>query len=163
MTENIRDTWRTPRWLFDALNEKHRFTIDAAASDENHLLPRYCTREQDALAQSWQGERVFCNPPFCRGNDLTEWLRNGIHADLAVFVLPARTDTAWFQYATEIAHLITFVVGRVNFVAPEGVKKSSNFERTVIIEIRKGGTGTSIVQAVPREWLGYKQKRKGEV
>jgi phage N-6-adenine-methyltransferase len=58
------DDRRTLRDFFDPLHAEHAFTLDAAASDENALLPRYFTREHDGLAQSWAGERVWCNPPF---------------------------------------------------------------------------------------------------
>lgn len=56
--------WETPQDLFDRLNDEFHFTLDAAASDHNHKLPRYYTEKEDGLAQDWKGERVFCNPPY---------------------------------------------------------------------------------------------------
>ena len=67
--------WETPQSLFDKLHEHFHFTLDAAASDSNHKLPRYYTKETDGLAQDWGGERVFCNPPY--GNVETGlWTQN---------------------------------------------------------------------------------------
>lgn len=35
-----RTDWETPQSYFDELNEKYHFTLDAAASDENHKVNR---------------------------------------------------------------------------------------------------------------------------
>ena len=55
--------WETPKELFDKLNNEFKFTLDAAASDQNHKCERYFTIEEDGLKQNWAGERVWCNPP----------------------------------------------------------------------------------------------------
>jgi phage N-6-adenine-methyltransferase len=56
---------------FAPLHKRFRFTIDAAASPTNAKLPRYWTRDDDALTQSWAGERVWCNPPY---SDIRPWV-----------------------------------------------------------------------------------------
>lgn len=50
-----KDYWETPQWLFDSLNEKYHFTLDSAASDENHKCSKYFTKEDDGLSQDWGG------------------------------------------------------------------------------------------------------------
>ena len=40
---------------FNPLHERFQFTVDAAASAHNTKLPRYWTRTDDGLAQSWGG------------------------------------------------------------------------------------------------------------
>jgi len=50
-----KNNWETPQELFDALHAEFGFTLDAAASDENHKLPRYYTAETDGLSQDWGG------------------------------------------------------------------------------------------------------------
>lgn len=47
--------WETPQELFDKLHEEFHFTLDAAASDHNHKLPRYYTESTDGLSQDWGG------------------------------------------------------------------------------------------------------------
>ena len=47
--------WETPKNLFDELNSVFKFTLDAAATDENHKCDKYFTQENDALIQSWGG------------------------------------------------------------------------------------------------------------
>ncbi|MDU2110007.1 MAG: DNA N-6-adenine-methyltransferase [Peptoniphilus lacydonensis] len=50
-----KDDWETPQKLFDELNEKYQFDIDVAASARNAKLPKYFTKEDNALIQEWDG------------------------------------------------------------------------------------------------------------
>ena len=95
--------WGTPPDLRDALEREFRFTLDP------------CTPGQawDGLALSWVGHRVYCNPPYGRG--IGDWLAKGVEADLAVFLLPARTDTKWFHDYALKADEIRFFRGRLKF------------------------------------------------
>jgi phage N-6-adenine-methyltransferase len=63
----VDDRETTPE-VFDPLHERFGFTIDVAASADNAKLPRYYTAEDDGLARTWAHERVWCNPPYCRGS-----------------------------------------------------------------------------------------------
>lgn len=64
--------WRTPPELFRALDAEFHFTLDAAANEANHLCDRYYTAEDSAFWHSWDGEHVFCNPPY--GRDAAKWI-----------------------------------------------------------------------------------------
>jgi phage N-6-adenine-methyltransferase len=86
---------------FAPLHERFNFTIDAAASKENARLERYWTVEDDALDQSWAGERVWCNPPY---SNIEPWVRKAWYGSqhpwpgLIVMLLPAnRTEQKWWQ------------------------------------------------------------------
>ena len=62
MSKNVlfssdKKNWETPQKFFDALNEEFHFTLDAAASHENHKCENYYTEEQDGLAQDWGGKQ----------------------------------------------------------------------------------------------------------
>ena len=118
----------TPRDLFDRLDAEHHFTLDAAASHENALLPRYCTldgayekvqletgsyyqplratpasRKMDGLSYSWDGERVFINPPYGRGLLAPFVAKAAVETgslgacQLVVALLPVRTEQPWFH------------------------------------------------------------------
>lgn len=86
-------TWE----MFNPLHERYGFTIDVAAQPHNAKLPRFFTPEDDGLAQSWRGERVWCNPPY---SDIRPWVEKA-HAGaarLVVMLLPAnRTEQGWWQ------------------------------------------------------------------
>lgn len=66
MFSSKEEKWATPQELFDELNREFHFTLDPAASDDNHKCDLYFTEKEDGLKQSWTGHTVFCNPPYCR-------------------------------------------------------------------------------------------------
>lgn len=63
----------TPRRLFEELNDEFEFTIDVAASSENAKCARFYSEKDDGLSKSWEGEVVFCNPPY--GKELPKWVK----------------------------------------------------------------------------------------
>lgn len=133
MFSSENDKWATPQFFFDALDEEFHFTLDAAASDDNAKCERYFTQEKNGLAQSWQGETVFCNPPY--GRTVGEWVKKA-HDEHAkgdctiVMLLFARTDTKWFHdYILGTAE-VRFVKGRLKF--GDG-KNSAPFPSIVVI------------------------------
>jgi phage N-6-adenine-methyltransferase len=126
------DDRHTPRSLFDPLHDRFRFTLDAAASVENALLPRYFTRWSDGLSLSWWDDRVWCNPPY---SAIGDWVHKadgeirGGRCPLAVLLLPAdRTEQPWWQQYIEPhrdgrgdALIRTeFIAKRVKFGLPPG-------------------------------------------
>lgn len=50
-----RQDWETPQPLFDTLNSKYHFTLDAAASPSNTKCAVYYDEDQDGLSQNWGG------------------------------------------------------------------------------------------------------------
>jgi phage N-6-adenine-methyltransferase len=93
----------TPPELFDPLHERFRFTVDVAAATHNAKCERYYTLEDDGLAQSWKGERVWCNPPYSAASlaaftakAWAEWRLH--HPHVIVMLVPAnRPEQAWWQ------------------------------------------------------------------
>lgn len=121
---------------FAPLHERFRFTIDAAASATNAKLERYWTIEDDALAHSWAGERVWCNPPYsnldrwvCKAWDSWEGTYERDYAELVVMLLPAnRTEQRWWQIYIEPHRdrlrgflRVEFLPGRMRFDRPGAV------------------------------------------
>lgn len=101
------DRWATPDDLYAALNSEFHFDFDPCPLDglDDALTPLFC---------QWRGKRVFCNPPYGRG--LADWLKRGSEARVAVFLLPARTDTRWFHdIVLPEAYEIRFIKGRLRF------------------------------------------------
>lgn len=73
--------WATPQAFFDELNKEFDFTLDPCATPQNAKCARYFTKEVDGLAQSWRGERVYCNPPY--GRDIGKWVEKAHNETLA--------------------------------------------------------------------------------
>lgn len=113
------DLWATPQDFFDELNKEFNFTLDPCANHENAKCYKYYTKEDDGLIQDWQGERVFCNPPY--GRDIKNWVAKCYYESLKpntiiVLLIPARTDTIYFhEYIKDKASEIRFIRGRLKF------------------------------------------------
>jgi site-specific DNA-methyltransferase (adenine-specific) len=99
--------WPTPVDVYSELDAEFHFDFD----------PCPINGTQDGLAtllMPWYGKRVFCNPPY--GPGLAKWLERGLDADVAVFLIPARTDTKWFhEIVLPKAKEIRFIKGRLKF------------------------------------------------
>jgi phage N-6-adenine-methyltransferase len=108
--------WATPQWLFDALDREFGFTLDPCATPQNAKCSKFFTREQDGLAQSWDYQNVFMNPPY--GAVIGEWMRKAFESArngaLVVCLVPARTDTDWWhRYA--MRGEVRLLKGRLKF------------------------------------------------
>lgn len=122
--------WRTPPSIFNPLDLEFDFTIDAAANDENALLPRYWTKSDNGALQDWTSERVFCNPPYGKFQKPFIEKAGKLEADVAVLLLPARPDTiVWQDIILPLAE-VRFVRGRIRFV---GAKHPAPFPSAICI------------------------------
>jgi phage N-6-adenine-methyltransferase len=130
----------TPQWLFAEYDLMYHFTIDAAANGTNTKCDRFHSLQTDGLAQSWAGERVWCNPPY---SNIKAWVAKAYKetlegsCELVVMLLPAnRTEQAWWQTfiepmrdAPDHTFIRTrFLAKRINFGVPgnEGAKFNSS-------------------------------------
>ena len=139
-TENTKDEWRTPPDVFKKISEMYGpFTLDAAASDDNHHCDRYFTAEIDALQRIWTGT-VFVNPPYGKYINLfvrkahEECIIKG-NCERAVLLIPASTDTAyWHECVFPDATEIEFWKGRIRFLNNDGEQVGdANFPSAVVI------------------------------
>ena len=128
------DLWSTPQDFFDNLNEEFNFTLDPCATPDNAKCKKYFTKETDGLKQNWQGETVFCNPPY--GKVIKHWVKKCYEESLkpdttVVMLIPARTDTAYFHdYVYHNAKEIRFIRGRLKFGQ---AKNSAPFPSMVVV------------------------------
>jgi len=123
--------WATPTDFFTKLNKEFLFTLDPCATPENAKCAKYFTEADDGLAQSWDNERVFCNPPY--GRQLKEWVKKASEArgGVVVLLIPARTDTSYFHdYIYNSKAQIRFLRGRLKF---GDSKNSAPFPSMVVV------------------------------
>lgn len=118
MFSSERMDWETPQDFFDKLNVEFHFTLDPCANEQNAKCKKFYTIEQDGLAQSWQGEIVFCNPPY--GRELSKWVEKAYKESrkpntIVVMLIPARTDTKYFHQYIYKKSEIRFIKGRLKF------------------------------------------------
>ena len=88
---------RTPPDIWADLKKEFPFTIDICASNDNHLLPRYYTKENDALTKDWTGEVAYIHPLF--DGNIGKFVEKAYNTKnlTAVFLLPASTHTKYFH------------------------------------------------------------------
>ena len=137
IVDNRNGVWVTPKEFFSPLHREFSFEIDAAASRDNAMLPRYWTAETDAFKQDWHDRIVWCNPPYGR-KDIYRWVKQCATggATLVCALLPARTDTKWFHdFCYQKPNVeIRFIKGRIRFSESKG---SGLFPSIVVIFRKK--------------------------
>jgi site-specific DNA-methyltransferase (adenine-specific) len=119
--------WTTPSAVYEKLNSEFSFDFDPCpiGGTTDGRSPLFC---------SWVGRRVYCNPPY--GPEIVKFLQQGLNADVAVFLVPARTDTRWFhELVLPFAKEIRFIKGRLKF----GSSNNSAPFPSMIVVYRKAG------------------------
>ena len=85
----------------------------------------------DGLIASW-GDVNFCNPPY--GREIPKWIKKGydewLKGKTVVFLIPSRTDTAWWHDYIMKATEIRFIRGRLKF---QGAKHNAPFPSAIVI------------------------------
>lgn len=130
--------YQTPYDTFHPWHKRFRFTVDAAASDVNTLLPRYYTKEDSAFDHTFQDERAWCNPPYFPGFQLYKWVEKAYLSArnenaLWVMLLPPSIDTRWFhdfvwdreRRRERDGVELTIPQGRIRFIDPKEPEKES--------------------------------------
>lgn len=131
------NNWNTPDIIFEWLKPMGEIALDPCANASSHVpaIVSYIHPNCNGLAESWnvtnehtQGY-VFVNPPYSKDKlnpsgikawvdkAVDEWNQNAVES---ILLVPARTDTKWFQGLMQVAGACCFIKGRVGFeqVAP---------------------------------------------
>lgn len=163
--------WRTPPDVFQAIEQlsSNPFTIDAAAQKGHELVAKAFGPGQpraDALSPlSWgeRSDRVWLNPPHGRAiGQFTERACHAANADgVTVWLLvPARTDTAWWNDMIVCASQVWFVRGRITFLEAangkpkkdaKGVGMAAGFPSAVVV-LRGNAPPTPVCTFNWRPW-----------
>ena len=82
------------------------------------------------------GETVFCNPPY--GRNIGDWIRKASKEaskpdTLVVLLVPARTDTRWFQ--NHILHRaeVRFLPGRLKYEVNGQAGEAAPFPSMIVV------------------------------
>lgn len=86
MFSSLRLNWRTPKHLYDKLNEEFNFDFDPCP-----VAPDF-----DGLKVEW-GKCNFVNPPYSR--EVKKWCEKAVKewkkGKTVVMLVASRTDTSW--------------------------------------------------------------------
>lgn len=119
----------TPIEFFKQLNKIFEFKLDPCTTKDNPLGTKvYYTKDDiidNGISAPWN-YNTFINPPF--GKDVKNWIlkmndeARVYGTNVYVMLLPARTDTKWFQELIMTrcreGGRIYFIKGRLKFVNP---------------------------------------------
>jgi phage N-6-adenine-methyltransferase len=138
-----RQNWRTPKWLFDALNAKYGpFTLDAAADYINHLCDSYYSEEHSGLLHTWHDhKKVFVNPPF---TNMRAWVDKALYEHEfnnvdTVMIAPGNISSSWFHRAVNSGAAQALLPNkRIAFVNPEDPAKVSPDRDSIILHFNHG-------------------------
>lgn len=138
------DEWSTPQPFVDALVTRYGrpFDLDPCCRSETAKATYYFTKEQDGLAQPWEGF-VWVNPPYSQPR---VWVEKAIREVgrqekgriWVVMLLPAAIDTAWFHDLVLPYGDIEFVRGRLRFLGWRGTPIGSPTAGNILAFFPKG-------------------------
>ena len=135
LTSSSNHDWETPQYLFDELNAEFGFTLDPCASPENAKCEKFFTIQENGLAQSWEDNVVFCNPPY--GTQIQKWVRKSYFeaqkGAVVVMLIPSRTDTRWWHEFVSQGE-VRFIKGRLKF---QGAQYNAPFPSCIVIFRKK--------------------------
>lgn len=118
---SLRQDWRTPKAVYDALDKEFAFFDDPCPGNGS---------TRDGLIGSW-GSPAFVNPPF---KTIAKWVQKAWEQHqqnkTVVLLIPARTDTRWWHDYCMKAKEIRFIKGRLKY---EGAKFNAPFPSCVVV------------------------------
>ena len=125
-TSQARHEWYTPGEYIEAARDvMGGIDLDPASCEIAQATVqagRFFNKEQDGLAQPWQG-RVWLNPPF-EAAVIAPFVAKLIAdfqagaVEQAVILTDAATDTRWFHDLADTALCFCFTKGRIRFTSP---------------------------------------------
>jgi len=138
------DEMLTPIHLYAQLSRIFQFDYDAACTSKNSLAIAGACFDKgiDGLTVSWQGQRVFCNPPFSKKSAWIEKAHNEVQHNgchVCVMILPSNSmdSRAWHEFI-EDKYFYEILKGRVSFLDPNTRKpKNGNNSGTVVVYFMK--------------------------
>ena len=155
--KEVRNSWATPQWLFDALNEEFRFEIDAAADSSNHKCATFFDESDNALEIDWVIDTgcfsYWLNPPY---DNIKPWVTKAIKESAlgatVVMLVPATPDPAWWP--EQVAEVRFITKGRIHFVDPvTGKVKKGNNKPSCLLIFKPMLNNQTVTRYVPRPLL----------
>jgi phage N-6-adenine-methyltransferase len=163
---NNKDIWETPPKVFSEIDDAfgNRFVLDVAASDENHLCPRYFTEETNALVQEWTvgiDELWWCNPPFSLKEEfLAKAVEQWAKGNQGVMLLPSSQEAEWFRkYITHPHRPRVTWPGRIQFLIHGQRQKRTDKKGKIVVS---GNVGGSVIIAFIQNELILPSELAGE-
>lgn len=119
MKSSMNSAFETRPELLAHLFRAFHFDLDVCAERAN-VADVFYSSDDDGLSSPWYGLR-WMNPPY--GRQIHKWITRAVEESdngaTVCLILPARTDTKWFQYGFRNSDFTVFVKGRLTFGSDE--------------------------------------------
>ena len=136
----LKDSWQTPKFIFDHYYDRFEFAYDLAASEDNSLTGLYCSEEDSAFDRdpdSFLTGAIWCNPPY---SNITPWVNlcidiSVMSGQVVAMLIPSDTSVKWFKMAYESCTECHFISGRISFINAETDKPVNGNNKGSVIFI----------------------------
>jgi hypothetical protein len=147
------DDWRTPRYIFEAMDVDFDLDVAGIRGTFGHVPCHYALL-QDSLETEWPANFfIYMNPPFGGRNGLKPWLNKFFAHGNGVALVPDRTSAPWFKWAAAQSDAILFISPKVKFERPDGTLGKSPSTGTALIA--KGQKGVNALVNARGAGLGW--------
>jgi len=123
--ESERDTWRTPKYIFDYARKLiGGIDFDTACDFDNALAqPIFSNHDSmDSLYVEWIGI-CWCNPPY---SNINPWIEKAIASNaITIMLIPSSNGESYYSKLIESSHEIA-IQGRISFIGADGKPKNGN-------------------------------------
>lgn len=125
------DNWATPDYVLSYLKKK--YNVKDSFFDP---CPLYAFDEgRNSLTEDWNSEKnIYINPPY---SDIVSFVNKAIEThkenkgeQTIIFLIPARTDTKYFEKLFDYGCEFEFITGRLKFGESEG---SAPFPSVIVV------------------------------
>ena len=157
-----KNSWGTDPLVFRAMDREFNFALDAAANANNHKVPNFFTKENNALNIDWskyvggyRDKTVWVNPPYGRGyiqkfmNKAIEEKSKGV---TTVMLVPATLDAQWLPI-NDISEIRIVIGGRLSFIHPITGKKIAGNTKGSMFVIFSPSSSPLITRYINRDEL----------
>jgi len=111
-----RDDWRTPKELFNTLNNQYNFAFDCCASKEN----RKCELYSDDFQNEWlRLHRAWINPPFSKATEMIDHFFDRTISGIGIYRIDNIESYLW-NFILNNADWVFIIRGRTNYEGHEG-------------------------------------------
>jgi phage N-6-adenine-methyltransferase len=164
-----KNSWRTDPEVFKALNAEFNFSMDAASSHENCLVPCHLTAEDDAFTVDWamdlrssgvtnlfpNSNNVWVNPPYGRGM-IKKFMYKAIEEKAkgvtTVMLVPATLDAQWLPI-NGVSEIRIVTGGRLSFYHPITNKKVNGNTKGSMFVIFRPSKMPCVIRLIDRNEL----------
>lgn len=150
LNDDMKNSWGTDPMIFNAMNKEFNFSLDAAASDSNHLVENYLTKYDDSLSVDWSAcgyKSAWINPPYGKGlikRFMAKCIEQKYKGVTSVLLVPATLDAQWLPI-NSISEIRIITGGRLSFYHPITNKKvNGNTKGSMFVIFRPSNMPCSI-------------------